>query len=101
MQRVSGSDAWEGMCRPEHGCKTACCYYQGSPCEELRIMNTKTNRGVCRVYPTRFGVHKTVAGETFQCVPYAAYLKHQPAHPKCGYAVVKSIEGMPVVRGQA
>ena len=89
------------MCDPAKGCRTACCYYNGSPCEELRIMNTKTNRGVCRVYPTRFGVHKTVAGEAFKCASMADWLMEKPAPESCGYAVVRRIEGLPVIRGQA
>lgn len=88
------------MCDSSKGCRTACCYYEGSPCEHLRIIDHQENRGVCRIYAERFGEHQTVAGERFQCVPYGEYLKHQPAHAKCGYSVIHSIEGIPVIRGQ-
>ena len=64
-------------------------------------MNTKTNRGVCRIYPMRFGVHQTVAGKTFKCASMADWLMNKPAPAQCGYAVVRSIEGLPVIRGRA
>lgn len=91
---------WEGLCRADQGCKTACCYYEGSACENLKIVDNKTGAGVCSVYDLRFGLHKNLEGQTFRCVPFRTYLQHHPAVEGCGYKVVLSIEGVPVVRGK-
>ena len=88
-------DAWERLCDPTKGCQAKCCYYEGSPCEELNL-STLT----CRTYPNRFGLHKTVSGVEFQCVPFHVALQHQPAPEKCGYAGITQINGVPIVRGQ-
>lgn len=64
------------------------------------MTDTKKGIGVCSIYATRFGVHKTVAGEQFQCVPMRVALVKKPAPASCGYAAVRSIEGVPVVRGK-
>jgi len=93
------SDLWERKCEPANGCRTACCYFEGSACENLRVMNTKTGRAVCRIYFDRFGEHKTVDGKAFRCVPFMVWLRTKPAPAKCGYAGVTAIDGVPVVRG--
>ena len=64
------------------------------------MTNQKKGIGVCDIYATRFGVHKTVAGEEFQCVPMRVALMNKPAPNKCGYSSITSIEGIPVVRGK-
>ena len=58
--------------------------------------------GRCKVYADRFALRHTVSGVAFQCVPMTVKLKTDGVpHPKCGYAVVRSIEGVPVVRGMS
>lgn len=52
--------------------------------------------GRCRVYETRFGLHKTVGGKQFQCSTIANRLLLQGADPGCGYADVISINGQKV-----
>ena len=91
---------WEGMCDPSKGCRTACCHWNGSPCEKLKIMDHKTGAGVCTIYHKRYGERKTVAGEQFRCGTIREWLMTKPAPEKCGYLAVGSIEGVPVVRGK-
>jgi len=89
------------MCTPAGGCLTRCCFYDGSPCDKLEFTDAAKSVGRCTVYATRFGVHQTLMGTSFKCASMADWLMQKPAPEKCGYAVVRSIEGMPVVRGQA
>lgn len=86
---------WEGLCDPAKGCGVACCYYEGSPCTELDL-ETKQ----CRIYDHRFGLRATMDGKRFRCASMREFLLHKPAPTLCGYRVVQSIEGVPVVRGQ-
>lgn len=90
---------WESFCDPKKGCGTACCHFNGSPCEELKWTDRKNGIGICQVYPTRFGEHKTVDGQTFTCVPMGRYLLEKGAPAQCGYKRVTSVEGVPVVVG--
>ena len=91
------------MGRPsELGCGTRCCFYEGSPCTQLEFTDAAKQVGRCKVYPERFGRRHTVSGVAFQCVPMIAKLKLDGVpHPKCGYNVVRSLEGVPIVRGMA
>lgn len=85
-------DRWESLCDPSKGCHAACCYFEGSPCEEL---DRETLR--CRVYITRFGLRQTVDGKPFRCAPMAEKLLVEGVpHVQCGYRVVRSIEHRPV-----
>ena len=96
-----GLDAWERLCYPTQGCKTACCFYADSPCEHL-ILDPATQVGRCAIYDHRFGEHQTVDGQRFQCVPMSVKLRIEGApHLQCGYAVIRSVEGVPIVRGLA
>ena len=94
--RERGVKRWERLCDPTKGCGVACCHYEGSPCTELDV---ETQR--CRVYATRFGKRQTVEGKTFKCASMADWLMHKPAPEHCGYSIIRSIEGIPVVRGMA
>ena len=72
----------------------------GSPCEKLEFTDDAKSIGRCTIYSKRFGVHQTVAGQSFRCVPMTTKLLTDGVpHPNCGYNVVRSIEGVPVVRG--
>ena len=97
---TEATDRWERKCDPSKGCRTACCYFEGSPCEELFVTDHSAGVGRCRVYPMRFGEHQTVAGATFRCVPFGQWLQHRPAPDACGYEDVVRVNGVPVVRGQ-
>ena|SRR3989338_1408522 len=55
---------WESLCTR---CGACCGIVEGDPCEHLEIREDGTY--ACRIYSNRFGVHKTVAGRTFRCVP--------------------------------
>ena len=90
------TDAWERLCDPSKGCRTACCYYRGSPCEHLRIIDHAANRGVCRIYPVRFGIHRTLAGQAFVCAPLHVAMRYHTVPPRCGYAAITSVNGHPV-----
>ena len=68
----------------------------------MRIIDKENGVGVCRIYPDRFGVHKTVGGKVFRCVPMKIKLMTDGVpSPACGYAAVQTVEGMPVIRGKA
>lgn len=102
---------WESMCDPRRlGCQTACCFYEGSPCVHLKWVDRKEKVGVCDIYDRRFeecivcnegkARHKTVDGKVFQVVPMWVRLQHVQAPDRCGYASVRSVNGIPVVRGK-
>lgn len=97
MDRVS---EWESMCNPESGCKTKCCFYNGSPCENLDIYKTELSAGRCRIYESRFGIRKNLKGEEFQCVPMHAYLLLKKAPELCGYGDITSVNGKTTQRGK-
>ena len=99
LRRQRLTTEWESFCDPRKGCGIACCHHNGSPCEELKWTDKKKGVGVCQVYPTRFGKHKTVDGQEFICVSMGRYLLEKGAPPHCGYQRVTSVEGKPVVVG--
>lgn len=100
--RESGADAWEALCEPKGGCGTACCFFNGSPCEHLELFDTKRQAGRCRIYDHRFGTHRTVDGQAFHCVPMMNRLQITGLpHPQCGYACVTSMNGKPVAMGSS
>jgi len=80
---------WEGYCDPSKGCRTACCYYKGSACEQLEITDIEKGIGRCKVYETRFGDRHTVSGELFKCVPIHVFMQHDRVPAKCGYLGIK------------
>ena len=93
-RKVSLKTEWESYCDNRNGCGTACCFYEGSPCENLQWIKKKEGIGVCSIYERRFGVRKTVDGKEFLCAPMFVRLKEEGIpHPKCGYASVRSIQG--------
>lgn len=89
------------MCDSSKGCRTACCHWEGSPCENLRWTDKAKGIGVCSIYDTRFGIRKTVDGKEFRCVPASTWIKHVLPPVLCGYYNVIHVEGIPTVRGLA
>lgn len=97
---------WEGLCDPSKGCKTDCCFYEGSPCVHLEWIDEEKKIGRCSIYEHRFdkcslcgqekAQHKTVDGKVFQIVPMWVRLQHTLAPEKCGYSKIISIQGKKV-----
>ena len=54
-------------------CGTCCGAYDGDPCVHLK--KDKDERYYCEIYNSRFGMRKTVNGNTFRCVPVEKILK--------------------------
>ncbi|MCF7869750.1 MAG: hypothetical protein K9L69_02500 [Candidatus Omnitrophica bacterium] len=54
---------WESLCLR---CG-ACCGAYDDPCTHLQ--KDHTGKFYCDIYPSRFGVRKTVSGQLFRCVP--------------------------------
>ncbi len=55
---------YEALCRR---CGACCGALGPDPCEELR--KDKSGKYFCSVYEHRIGVHKTISGKQFACVP--------------------------------
>jgi len=72
---------WESLCGR---CGACCGAAEGDPCEHLR--GSKRGEYYCAVYENRFGLHKTVSGKPFECVPIRQILhKSWPGDECCGY----------------
>ena len=71
---------WESRCL---SCGS-CCGALEDPCEHLaRLSEGKYS---CRIYENRFGVHKTIKGNLFKCVPLREILHSRwPGDECCGY----------------
>jgi hypothetical protein len=76
---------WEARCT----CCGACCgVAEGDPCEHLA--QGENGRYLCRIYENRFGLHKTVSGKPFHCVPIRDILhKNWPGEHQCAYKKFK------------
>ncbi|OGX27821.1 MAG: hypothetical protein A2787_05180 [Omnitrophica WOR_2 bacterium RIFCSPHIGHO2_01_FULL_48_9] len=73
--------AWEARCTR---CGACCGIAEGDPCEHLAV--SPEGKYACRIYENRFGLHKTLSGRVFRCVPIRDIL-HQswPGDECCGY----------------
>ncbi len=72
---------WEARCR---SCGMCCGVKDGDPCEDL--VAQKDGKYFCRVYKTRFGLHKTKSGREFPCVPIRDILHETwPGDGMCAY----------------
>ena len=72
---------WEAACLH---CGACCGVAEGDPCEHL--VKSGENKYSCSIYDNRFGVHKTVKGRTFNCVPIRNILHESWAGDDCcGY----------------
>jgi len=61
----------------------SCCGIENDPCEELVKLDGAMC--VCRDYEHRIGLHKTVSGKTFHCIPITELLHGQALPPHCAY----------------
>lgn len=72
---------WESLCTR---CGACCGVVEGDPCEHL--IQEDDGKYSCSIYENRFGLHKTVSGRPFQCVPIRQILhKKWPGDECCGY----------------
>ncbi len=72
---------WEARCSR---CGACCGVVEGDPCEHLRRF--KKGGYYCSIYTERFGLHKTVGGRPFRCVPIRDILhKSWPGDQDCAY----------------
>jgi hypothetical protein len=71
----------EGLCRR---CGACCGAAEGDPCEHLR--EDQNGLYACSIYRDRFGLHKTITGKPFNCVPLRDILPASwPGDEHCGY----------------
>ncbi|MCA9406065.1 MAG: hypothetical protein KC684_05975 [Candidatus Omnitrophica bacterium] len=72
---------WEAKCRR---CGACCGSIEGDPCEHL--LQLDNGLFACSIYENRFGLHKTVSGREFYCVPIRNILHESwPGDECCGY----------------
>jgi uncharacterized cysteine cluster protein YcgN (CxxCxxCC family) len=72
---------WESLCGR---CGACCGAVEGDPCEHLR--GSKKGDYYCSIYENRFGLHKTLSGKPFLCVPIRKVLHESwPGDECCGY----------------
>ena len=72
---------WEAKCLR---CGACCGIVEGDPCEHL--VSTNDGKYACRIYENRFGLHKTISGKEFMCVPIRKILHESwPGDECCGY----------------
>ena len=63
----------------------ACCGSRNEdPCKNL-IFDQKNNTYFCKDYQNRHGVHKTVSGKPFTCVPINEILRKRALRSDCGF----------------
>ncbi|MFA5311666.1 MAG: hypothetical protein WC355_05125 [Candidatus Omnitrophota bacterium] len=70
---------YEALCRR---CGACCGALDGDPCEELR--KNELGEYFCPVYDHRIGMHRTVSGKQFACVPIR-YLRPNLPFSGCVY----------------
>ena len=66
-------------------CGDCCGAKDGDPCDNL-VFDKKKSTYFCKAYSTRHGVHKTVSGKPFTCVPINEILRKRALRSDCGYA---------------
>lgn len=72
---------FEKLCKR---CGACCGAFDGDPCEHL--MRSEDGTYFCKVYEDRLGLHKTVSGNEFKCVPIRDILyKAWTNSWQCGY----------------
>lgn len=77
-------------------CGVCCGSTDGHPCEHLR--RNPEGCWFCEVYATRFGIHRTVDGQRFECVAIRAVIQLTGGYACCGY--VKEIRRLRRGMGQ-
>lgn len=79
--QIQQERAWEKTCTR---CGACCGIVEGDPCEHLEAL--PSGQYSCRIYSNRFGLHKTVSGKPFHCVPIRNILFDSwPGDECCGY----------------
>jgi len=72
---------WEDSCL---NCGACCGVVENDPCEEL--LRLPSGKYVCRIYENRFGIHKTIHGRVFKCVPLRKIIHGSwPGDEHCSY----------------
>ena len=72
-------EIWEKACRR---CGCCCGLGEQDPCEHLCV--EQSGKTFCRIYDKRFGLHKTISGREFQCVPLRDIIHRDwPGAQKC------------------
>ncbi len=72
---------WEHACA---SCGACCGLAENDPCEELVCL--PSGKYVCRIYENRFGLHKTINGRVFKCVPLRKIIHgFWPGDEQCSY----------------
>jgi len=74
---------YESLC---NRCGACCGALDGDPCEELR--RDDSGKYFCSVYENRIGMHKTISGKQFACVPIRDLRPNLPFRD-CVYFSVK------------
>ncbi len=78
---------WEAKC---NRCGACCGITEGDPCENLQTL--PDNKYSCRIYDNRFGMHKTISGKAFRCVPLRWIInQHWDGDHLCAYKENPSI----------
>lgn len=77
----SQEQLWEAKC---NRCGACCGVAEGDPCEHLN--QDADGKYFCQIYERRFGLHKTVSGREFRCVPIRLILNQSwPGDHLCVY----------------
>jgi len=63
-------------------CGVCCGATDGHPCEHLVL---RPDGYWCEIYPYRFGPHRTVTGQSFNCVPVEQVIKRTGGPKGCAY----------------
>jgi uncharacterized cysteine cluster protein YcgN (CxxCxxCC family) len=61
-----------------------CCGLLNDPCQHLQKLSANTYS--CRIYDNRLGLHKTVKGNNFTCVPIKDLVKKDALPYGCAYS---------------
>ncbi|HAJ56541.1 MAG TPA: hypothetical protein DCL35_02095 [Candidatus Omnitrophica bacterium] len=75
------SEAYEALCRR---CGACCGVFEKDPC--VKLVKEEDGRYSCFDYANRFGLQKTVNGNTFNCVTLCRIIPGSwPGSWQCGY----------------
>jgi len=77
-------------------CGICCGSTDGHPCEHLQ--KSSDGRYFCEIYERRLGLHKTVDGQSFVCVPIKRLIEFNGGYKDCAY--VKEIMAVRKELGQ-
>jgi len=77
-------------------CGVCCGSTDGHPCKHLRQADDGT--WFCNIYETRLGLHRTVDGILFECVPIQRLIEQNGGYEGCAY--VQEIRRLREERGE-